>query len=174
MHAVLACEPRHNRMEKWKKISDFPEYEVSDLGRIRRVDTLKIRKVQVQSTGYVTVRLTRPGYSRTVSIHVEVALAFVGPRPSPRHEVNHIDSNRANPTADNLEWLTKSENRKHAYDCGYASAQGSRNGHSKLTDQGVLKIRKAAKTEYRNLSVELGVSLATIRDVAAHRTWTHL
>lgn len=43
-------------------------------------------------------------------IHVLVAYAFLGPKPSPRHVVDHIDGNKRNNAISNLRYLTPSEN----------------------------------------------------------------
>ncbi len=43
-----------------------------------------------------------------------VARMFMDPKPE-GHEINHIDGNPSNNRLDNLEWVTHSENVKHAY-----------------------------------------------------------
>lgn len=162
--------------ERWRVIKRWPTYQVSDRGRVRRKDTRRIRKLQVQSgTGYLTVRLTRPGGEYvTLAVHVAVAEAFLPPRPTPNHMVNHKDANRANPHFDNLEWLTGSQNIKHGYDHGHCDARGSRNGHSKLTEDRVHRLRAAGRPEYEQLAEEFGITVATIHDVVARRTWSHI
>lgn len=50
----------------------------------------------------------------SVKIHTLVALHFIGPRPSPKHTVNHKDMNKQNNMASNLEWVTLRENIMHA------------------------------------------------------------
>lgn len=47
-------------------------------------------------------------------IHLIVCTLFHGPRPSLKHQVNHIDGNRDNNSADNLEWTTAAENMANA------------------------------------------------------------
>lgn len=90
----------------------------------------------VSSTGAILVdgkpaklRLSRPGYwifdlpdrvgiRSGVFAHRVIALALL---PEPNHatmEVNHIDGTKANNAPSNLEWLSKSENAKHAYRIG--------------------------------------------------------
>jgi hypothetical protein len=152
--------------EKWLPIIDWPEYEVSNLGRVRRVATGAIRK-PCNIEGYQALRLTRPGgQQKTILIHVEVARRFVKRPRRKGLEVNHIDTNRWNPRADNLEWLTRSGNAKHGYEHGNMCAKGERNGYAKLNEACVFEIRNTPKDEWP--------ALAALRDVGARRTWKHI
>jgi len=51
----------------------------------------------------------------TVFAHTLVALKYIGQPPSPRHEIDHIDDNKANNHYTNLRWVTHSENILKAY-----------------------------------------------------------
>jgi hypothetical protein len=161
-------------IEEWRPVARWPEYEVSNLGRVRRVETGAIRK-PVSVSGYQAMRLTRPGgEGETILVHRAVALAFLRKPRRARNQVNHKDSNRWNPRLDNLEWVTASQNIKHGYDHGACCAKGARNGHSKLNDQAVAEIRASDSGHFPSLALRFGVSIATIRDVSARRTWKHL
>lgn len=59
---------------------------------------------------YLSVRLA----GKTRPIHRVVAEAFI-PNPDNKPEVDHIDGNKHNNNADNLRWVTRSENMKAAY-----------------------------------------------------------
>lgn len=60
---------------------------------------------------YQSVRLTfAKGSRKKFKVHRLVAETFIGPRPSPRHEVRHLDGNRANNCASNLAWGTQKDN----------------------------------------------------------------
>lgn len=169
-------------IEEWREISDWPDYAISNLGRVKRTTTYgrgiagTIRK-PVLVAGYPAVALTnRDGRRKMLHIHRLVALAFLGDPPSPDFEVNHIDADRLNPRLDNLEWVTKSQNRKHGFDVGYADAKGERNGYSKLTSDQALVIREEGgdRRSWLALAEQYGVSVGTVRDVATGRTWKHL
>lgn len=170
--------------EEWRPVEGWPDYEVSNLGRIKRVTRYRskagaIRKnILLKSTGYLAITLThRSGARKMLLVHRLVAKAFLPPPSSPDMEVNHKDTDRTNPRADNLEWVTRSENRQHGYDVGFCDAVGEANGYSKLTNAAVLEIRRLAKADQSNwaaLAARFGVSKATIRDVVTGRTWTHL
>ena len=74
--------------------------------------------------GYIYLRLWKVGREKNYLVHRLVALTFI-PNPENKPEVNHIDSNRANNNVNNLEWVTKSENCKHAYRFGSQTIPGN-------------------------------------------------
>lgn len=120
-------------MERWKPISGYEGlYEVSDKGNVRSVDRYidaKIKHVKKRlikgvvlkknkkRNGYFTVDLCKNGVVKTTLIHRLVANAFVENDRGCKY-VNHIDSNRENNNASNLEWVTSRENRMHGIDSG--------------------------------------------------------
>lgn len=165
--------------EVWKEIEGWPDYAVSDLGRVMRTTTYGRGKAGTIRTpvfvsGYAAVTLThRSGARKLLTIHGLVASAFLGPAPQPNMEINHKDADRKNPALTNLEWMTKGQNRKHGYEVGFADAKGERNGHAKLTEEKVRDIRSSRLNRYR-LAAKHNVSTATIRDVQSGRTWGHL
>lgn len=53
--------------------------------------------------------------SKTVGQHVLVTLTFHGPKPTPKHEVNHKNKDRADNLPGNLEWVTKRQNTEHRW-----------------------------------------------------------
>ena len=56
------------------------------------------------------VALSVNGKLKSHLLHRLVALAFIGPQPSPKHEVCHNDGNPLNNVPGNLRWGTRSEN----------------------------------------------------------------
>lgn len=100
-------------MENWKGIMDFPDYEVSDLGRIRVKETGVIVKQHENNYGYNTVVLYANGEGRNKGVHRIVASAFIR-LPSEGEQVNHKDGNKTNNSLKNLEWVTQAENLRHS------------------------------------------------------------
>lgn len=99
-------------MIKWKEISGFPDYLVSDNGEVFSKRHGKILKPYNNYKGYEKVQLYVDGRSYKKRIHRLVAEAFIN---NPEHlpEVNHKDLNKHNNAVSNLEWVTGEENRKH-------------------------------------------------------------
>lgn len=103
-------------MEVWKQIPNNANYLVSNTGRIRRVGSNKDHSVR-NSKGYMVTDLYQEGKRTTTRIHRLVAKEFV-PNPDNKPEVNHIDGDKKNNNASNLEWVTTKENCRHAWDNG--------------------------------------------------------
>lgn len=101
--------------EIWKKVKEFCEYEVSNMGRVRKGE--KILKAQKDSGGYMYVAL-RHNNDKPVnrSIHRLVAIAFI-PNPDNLPQVNHKDETKTNNNLDNLEWCTAKYNRNYGTKC---------------------------------------------------------
>jgi len=90
-------------MANWRTIPTFPDYEVSELGGIRRrtpgVGTYpgRVLRTPIDSEGYPTVNLL----GRPRRVHVLVAAAFLNGW-TPDCEVHHRDEDKSNPQASNL------------------------------------------------------------------------
>jgi hypothetical protein len=173
--------------ETWKKISDFlPDfvgYEVSDQGRIKSFvqDPNYPRYLSLTAKSYLTVTLCAGYLQQTHLVHLLVATAFLGPRPTPQHVCNHKDGNKQNPALDNLEWVTDSEDKQHAHRTGLANSKGwtydhrgESNGMATLSFDKVAEIRRlfATKTyKQRELAEKYGVSPSAISRVVTGARW---
>jgi hypothetical protein len=111
-----------NAPEEWRPIAGFPDYLVSDLGRVvsrrpharARVKDCPPRELAggQNGQGYRYVKVSRDGeFSVKRYVHHLVAEAFHGPRPEGLH-VRHIDGDSLNNAADNLRYGTASENER--------------------------------------------------------------
>ena len=102
--------------EIWHKCEvPYTRYEVSNLGRVRNAHTGQVLKQSKDSRGYLKVNLFYQGQSKTCNVHALVATAFVeGWREG--LEVNHKNGVKTDNRAENLEWVTASENKQHASD----------------------------------------------------------
>ena len=104
----------------WKTIEKFPNYEVSDTGLVRNIKTQMVLKPSTTVYGYEQVGLYNfPAYS-LCRVNRLVASAFIA-NPNNLPYVNHIDGNKRNNKASNLEWCTAKDNTQHAYDTGLYS-----------------------------------------------------
>ena len=96
---------------QWKQIAGF-NYCVSNIGQVFSMHTNKMLKPNISRNGYVYVVLSDGGKLTTKKIHRLVAEAFI-PNPNNLPQVNHVDGNKSNNAAINLEWVTAKENVEH-------------------------------------------------------------
>lgn len=124
--------------DEWRPVPAWPEYDVSQLGQVRRVKPAfgatvgrVLKPMLNKRTGYLSVMLCHGGRPVRIDIHRLVALAFHGPQPTSAHLVAHNDGVRTNNQIDNLRWATQRENlsdcRKHG-----TALVGSANPAAKL------------------------------------------
>jgi hypothetical protein len=106
-------------MEIWRIISDFPNYEISNLGNIKNISTgcnLKFSIVKPSKSSnkkhkiYNGVKLVNNKINKNKLVHRLVATTFI-PNPDKKMYVDHIDGNTINNVVSNLRWATASENR---------------------------------------------------------------
>lgn len=166
--------------EEWRSISALDGYyEVSSLGRVRRAKpgppsrVGKILRPALNRRGnYWQIATCIARVQRTHKVHQLVAEAFCGPRPSAKCEVNHIDGNRLNNRADNLEWTTRTQNLIHAYAHGLQpSRAGTRNVRARLSLEQVMFIR-ASNAASSALASMFGVHISTVQRVRSRTSWT--
>lgn len=185
-------------MERWRPVKGYEGvFEVSNMGNIRSFTRIVKRS---GNRGDLTVkgRLMRTpiskhygGYKavcfnyydddgkRRVThklVHRIVAEAFI-PNPENKPEVNHIDGNKLNCCVENLEWVTRKENARHAQDTGlYVQMKGEKHGKHKLTESDVLAIRKLISdgVVMRVIAEQFNVAIGTIANIKHKRNWAWL
>lgn len=117
-------ENGYMKVEEWEAVYDFgSQYEVSNTGKVRNIDTRRILKQGTDSKGYKTVTLSRCGYGFQKRVNILVAEAFLG-GPYPGLDVHHKDGDKTNNHADNLEWCTRKENIQYAIRDGLMKPNG--------------------------------------------------
>lgn len=121
--------------EEWRPVKGFERiYEVSDLGRIRRIKVGKGKTPHIMTNsinkknGYCYVALSKKGMYRSARVHKVVMDAFnpvfTEKRYNKNFTINHIDGNKQNNKLENLEWCTQSENQIKAYQTGLQGLHG--------------------------------------------------
>ncbi len=173
-------------MEEWRTILDYPDYEVSDDGRVRRAVArhnwpagYELRPATARNGGHRFVMLSRAGVSKKQWVHRLVALAFIGPPPFPKAIVRHGDDIPSHNTAGNLSWGTKLDNhldRMRNKGWNRNSPKGSRVGGAKLVEADIFAIRKMRRSgaSLATIAKKYGVNIVTISDIGRGRTWSHV
>lgn len=157
----------------WKTIPSYPNYEASELGQIRHKQTLK--PLAIIQKKYPQTSLYRDGRAHSVFIHVLVAEAFLGPRPTGL-QVNHIDGNKQNNHASNLEYVTASENMRHAYRHALViRPRGENSPTAKLNNEQVRQIVGLRRTlTQRQIADQFGVSVPLIQKIHSGEMWSEV
>jgi hypothetical protein len=97
--------------ERWRIVAEAPDYEISDLGRVRshKGGKPRILRPYVNSYGYHNQTLFEGGRPIFTTAHTLVMAAFVGPRPDGM-DIRHLDGDPSNNALDNLAYGTRAEN----------------------------------------------------------------
>lgn len=165
-------------MTEWRECPSFPSMKADNTGVI--AGRFRIRKFDVdKKTGYCSLSVYCPVKRgrKKAYVHTLVADAWIGPRPDGM-EINHIDGNKQNNAPSNLDYVTSSENNKHAYSIGLRRPSrainrrcGDSSNLSKLTDEQAseIKARRAAGESVKSLAKKFEVTPQAIRYVINKR-----
>jgi len=163
--------------EIWVDIKNYEgKYKISNLGRVKSLER------QVSHDGitwcgttslYDCVRLYKGGVGKKFSVHRLVAQHFL-PDWNPGLEVNHIDGNRDNNRADNLEMCTHQRNMEHAIAGGLKRDYGEKSVNAKLTNGQAEEIRvrySSGQASQNSLAKQYGVSRQTVSAIIRYKKY---
>jgi len=163
-----------------KEIEGFPDYFVTDTGEIYSKKTGKLvkRKIQTAYHGYKMVEIrTVESKAYFKSVHRLVALAFVD-NPEGKPQVNHIDGDKSNNNASNLEWCTEAENTAHAIETGLRNhGRGESNNWSTTTESQIrhaCELLQAGDLSRKEIADITGVCGDTLYKLRVGRSWKHV
>lgn len=133
--------------EIWEIIDNYPNYKISNYGRIYSLNKNKLLVPKDNGKGYLYQDLYKESKYKRFYIHRLVASHFIPNNDRKKNEINHIDGNKSNNNAKNLEWCTRNENSKHAWRMGLKKTtekfkQCSRNNLKKITREQYQKAYK--------------------------------
>ena len=154
-------------MSEWRVVHNFPDYAVSDLGEVKRINAGPTRKAGTtlrldrHRSGHLYVRLYN-GSARPVKrgVHQLVCEAWHGPKPDHCRDVRHLDGAAANNTPANLCWGTQKDNAEDRVKHGVQVKGETNKGGGKLTEVQAIAI-KSAHTDLSHAAVA--------RDIRHHR-----
>ena len=164
--------------EIWKDILGYKgHYQASNLGRIKSLKNRKNNGILSDKSGdarYLGTMLCKDGIRIRYSIHRLIAETFI-PNPENKSQINHKDGNRYNNFVGNLEWVTASENGKHAYRNGLAKTiKGEKHVNSKLKNDDVILIRKLYNMKLfkmETIAHLFNISTGHLNDIVHYRRW---
>lgn len=171
-------------MEIWKPIPSLNNlYEASNFGRIRSAGARNKGKILREyikcpsNINYNLVEVHIDGKKWAKKVHRLVAEVFC--ENSENYPiVMHLDNDRRNNRADNLQWGTLKMNSQQMIREGRGNkSKGSKHYLSKLTEDQVIEIRKKyipRKYTLQQLAKEYNVSFGLIGHVVKNRNWTHV
>lgn len=146
----------------FKTIEHYPNYEIDFTGHVRNKTTGHSMKWINNGKGYYTVKLYNSNNpkGRLCLVHRLVLSTHDLFIPAGNLDVNHLDGDKSNNYIHNLEWVTKSENTRHAHMTGLFK--------NKLTIEQVKQIKQDLKTEshFATLAKKYDVGRATIWKIA--------
>lgn len=170
-------------------------YEVSDDGVVRSLDRVitradgkplavkgRILKTTVSSRGYERTSVVKDGKPKRAGVHQLVAAAWL-PKPprsigSGRNQfvVNHVDGDKLNNHASNLEYVTNAANVSHARANGLLSAKGIKNNKAKLAEADVTEIRRLYSQGFTQVELarRFDVNQTTISLIVRRKGWAHV
>lgn len=163
------------------KYAVFKDGTVISLGRISERGYVVKDRVLIpreNSNGYLRVSMNLSGKHKSYFVHRLVAAGFVE-KTLGCNVVNHKDGNKTNNHYSNLEWVTSSDNNKHAFATGLKEptvAKGETHGCHKLTQHDVDYIRNVHTPRdkvygSKPLAKKFSVRPQTITDIVHFRTW---
>jgi len=170
-------------MDEWVKLDVIgPDCEINQSGEVRRKEIVLgghtfydfIRKQSITRHGYKYLAFRdNNGFQKNETIHRLVALTFI-PNPENKPFVNHKDGDKTNNHVSNLEWVTASENIRHAFDTGLIKIpRNEDNKLSVLTNDQVREIKKriANGDKQRDIAADYNVHYSLISHIKAGRKW---
>lgn len=155
-------------------------YAITDDGRVWSYGSKRWLKPALDGSNYKKVCLytyETPKDYRNIKVHTLVANAFCEKREG-AGEVNHIDGNKHNNAASNLEWVTSSENKAHAWSIGLRGGDDDglvqhHKSRRKFDRDAVITIRqmKEAGWSARQISKISGVNVTSVFKIANGKSY---
>lgn len=168
--------------ENWAVCPGYSAYEVSDLGRVRRVKAGAnnrygngtLRKPYPGPNGRLCLWMDGDdGQRRNIGVNRLVLLTFVGRPPTVDHEAAHWNGDPADNSRGNLRWATHAENEMDKVRHG-TSNRGRRHRMCRLTEDDVRVIRQrlSAGDTLTPIAKTFSVSIGAIAGIRDGRSWT--
>jgi HNH endonuclease len=169
-----SAEERAEKIEVWKPSLEGP-YLISDKGRIMHSKTGEIQNPKPYRDGYLRSWIYMwNGSRKRYSTATLVAKTFIGPRPDDL-TVNHKNGIKTDNRPENLEYMTRGDNARHAVANGL-SPVGEDSVCAKPTKAQAITVLKMhfAKRRHVDIAKKYGLDKSTIDKLCSGRTWKSL
>lgn len=155
--------------EIWRPTCVFG-YFVSINGKVSGKRKVAL-KPQIADNGYFRVCLYDRGIKKYKTVHSLVAEAFIGRRPKGM-TINHIDGDKFNNQAGNLEYMSLQDNLKHGWKIG-RKCEGDSHGGRRLSSEEVDEIKRLREMgeKIKDLAKCYAVYRGTISDIVNNKSW---
>lgn len=172
-----------NLKRGWAILEDSENHRIMIDGRIQTrfqsrylTDEWRDLNPSISTTGYKRTMYTARNKRTYAEIHRLIATYFIF-NPENKPQVNHISGIKTDNSLSNLEWVTRSENVKHAYDIGLTKKRkGEAHGYSRLKEKNVIEIRGLAEGGLPNTEIAklFKMSPSQIGLIVNRKSWTHI
>lgn len=185
-------ENRNYEIEEWRpvNIGDVKSrYYVSNMGRVKNIDSGKILRPWMSNVGYLVISLPTRGKGKSpkdLTIHRLVLSAFTDDYEKihdNRYIINHKDGIKHHSYLSNLEWVTYSENYFHAVDMDLCNNTGENTYNAIHTEAEVRMICELlcqdSKISYEEICEKLGIEFTPhnqkfISEIATRKKWRQI
>jgi hypothetical protein len=98
----------NTKIEIWRIIDDFPDYQISNFGRVKslKFGKEKIKKLLIDHKGYLYTKLWTNGKNKNKKVHILIYESFNNYKLKSNECIHHIDFNTENNSIDNLKLMT--------------------------------------------------------------------
>jgi len=176
-------------MEEWKYIDGTDKaYMISNMGKVKSMPRYvqrtdgkpyftkeRILRYAIDGNGYARLAFRHLGKFKTFKLHRLVAEYFCEKHDG-KNEVNHINGNKIDNRAINLEWCNRSENMKHAFNAGLCRPNaGSSNSNASIDEIQALTVKTMiGHTKLANIARQMNISKNIVKDISRKKTWKHV
>lgn len=156
----------------WADIIYAPDtYKISTNGIVFSKKRNLVKKPYIDRWGYECYCLWVGGKLKNFKTHRLLAIHFLKTEKPESLTVNHKDGNKRNNSLSNLEWMSASENVKHAFRTGLIKNLLPRNKKIKNDDVKTIKSLRLSGLKLREIAIKYGITESNVSMICLGKTW---